>query len=262
MLNIKQLSIILITLVVIIACQPHRPTDLQEDISSLKQEVKLLKQDLNRIGSQVNDIHTIAMSSQKPQFKSLPTQTDFNSNSNLASQGVKNAPIAIIEFSDYQCPYCKRFIDQTFTQIKSRYIETGIVHYSIRDFPLGFHPKAKGAAIAANCSLKQNAYWQMRTSLFNNMAQLSHELYQQIATELSLEMSQFNDCLNDTAIAAKIQRDIAYGSNLGIRGTPSFIIGRVENGQIITPKLVVGAQSYDTLAYLIDTLLAQANNSD
>ncbi len=262
MLNLKQQSMMLVTSVIIAGCQPQSSESLQGDIASLKQEITQLKKELSLIGSQVNDIHTIAMSSQKPQFKTLPTQANFNSNSSLPSLGANDAPIAIIEFSDYQCPYCKRFIDQTFSQIKSRYIDTDTVQYLTRDFPLGFHPKAKGAAIAANCSLQQDAYWQMRTSLFANMKQLSRELYLKSAAELSLDMNKFNDCLNDNAIAVKIQQDVAYGSSLGIRGTPSFVIGRVENGQLISPKLVVGAQSYETLALLIDSLLDKTSTED
>ena len=262
MLNLKQQSMVLIASVTFAACQPQSSESLQEDIASLKQELSQLKKELSRIGSQVTDIHTIAMSSQKPQFKTLPTQANYNSNNNLPFLGANDAPIAMIEFSDYQCPYCKRFIDKTFSQIKSRYIDTDKVHYVTRDFPLGFHPKAKSAAIAANCSLQQDAYWQMRTSLFANMKLLSSELYLKSAQELSLDMNKFNDCLNDQAIAVKIQQDIAYGSSLGIRGTPSFVIGRVENGQLINPKLVVGAQSYETFALLIDSLLNQTSTED
>lgn len=262
MLNIKQQFMMLITSVMITGCQPQSSDSLQEDITSLKQEIALLKKELSRIGSQVTDIHTIAMSSQKPQFKTLPTQANFNPNTKLPSQGVSTAPIAIIEFSDYQCPYCKRFIDQTFTQIKSEYIDTEKVLYLTRDFPLDFHPKAKGAAIAANCSLQQDNYWQMRTSLFSNMKLLGNELYLNIAKELSLDINKFNDCLSDNAITLKIQQDIAYGSSLGIRGTPSFIIGRVENGQLLDPKLVVGAQNYQTFAKLIDSLLSETSTKD
>ncbi|MCL1058694.1 DsbA family protein [Shewanella gelidimarina] len=263
MLRYKKQSIVLIlTSLFIVACQPQGDAKLKEEISSLKQDVSLLKKDISRIGSQVSDIHTIAMSSQKPQYKTLATQTNFNANGSLPLLGSTASQLAIIEFSDYQCPYCKRFIDQTFAKIKSKYIDTGKVQYLTRDFPLNFHPKAKGAAIAANCGLKQDAYWPMRELLFNNMKNLDDALYQQTATDLSLDITQFNDCLVDEAIASKIQQDVAYGSSLGIRGTPSFIIGRIEGNQLISPQLVVGAQSYETFAVLFDELLAKPATND
>ncbi|PKH56128.1 thioredoxin [Shewanella sp. Choline-02u-19] len=263
MLRYKKQSIVLIlTSLFIVACQPQGDAKLKEEISSLKQDVSLLKKDISRIGSQVNDIHTIAMSSQKPQYKTLPTQTDLTANGTLPLLGEKTAQLAIIEFSDYQCPYCKRFINKTFPKLKSSYIDTGKVQYLTRDFPLNFHPKAKGAAIAANCSLQQDAYWSMRDSLFENMKQLSDEVYQQAAASLSLDMNKFSSCLLDEAIANKIQQDVAYGTSLGIRGTPSFIIGRVENNQLINPKLVVGAQSFETFALLIDSLLVKPTQND
>ncbi|MCL1049200.1 DsbA family protein [Shewanella abyssi] len=263
MLRYKQQSIVLmLTSLFIVACQPQGDANLKEQITSLKQDVSLLKKDISRIGSQVSDIHTIAMSSQKPQYKTLPTQTNFNANGSLPLLGSAASQLAIIEFSDYQCPYCKRFIDQTFTKIKSNYIDTGKVQYLTRDFPLKFHPKAEGAAIAAKCGLKQDAYWPMRDSLFKNMQQLNDALYQQAAADLSLDLTQFTDCLADEAISSKVQRDVAYGSSLGIRGTPSFIIGRIEGNQLISPKLVVGAQSYETFAVLLDELLAKPVKSD
>jgi|TARA_R110000851_G_scaffold90253_8_gene197208 protein-disulfide isomerase len=263
MLRYKKQSIVLIlTSLFIAACQPQGDANLQDEISSLKQDVRLLKKDISRIGSQVKDIHTIAMSSQKPQYKTLPTQTNFTADGSLPLLGSAASQLAIIEFSDYQCPYCKRFIDQTFTKIKSNYIDSGKVQYLTRDFPLNFHPKAKGAAIAANCGFKQDAYWPMRGLLFNNMKQLNEALYQQTATDLSLDITQFTNCLADETIASKIEQDIAYGSSLGIKGTPSFIIGRVEGNQLISPKLVVGAQSYETFAVLIDELLEKSAEND
>lgn len=254
---IKQLIFSLLALQFIIACQPQNSDKLHEEISELKQDIKQLKVDINTIGKQVKDIHVVATNSQKPQFKTLPTQANYNENGQLPMIGGDQAQIAIIEISDYQCPYCKRFIDQTFTKLKTNYIDTGKVKYLTRDFPLGFHKQAHGAAIAANCSLQQNAYWPMRAALFKNMKQLGHALYQKTAEELSLDMVKFSECLADKKIVDKIAQDIAYSKSLGVGGTPSFVIGRIENNQLIAPKLLVGAQSYQTFALLLDELLAK-----
>ncbi len=254
---IIQLIFSLLALQFIIACQPQNEGKSQQEISELKQDIKQLREDITTIGSQVKEIHEIATNAQKPQHKTLPTQANFDGGGQIPLMGDAQAQLAIIEFSDYQCPYCKRFIDQTFTKLKSNYVDSGKVKYLTRDFPLAFHPKAQGAAIAANCSLQQNAYWPMRAALFKNMKQLGDPLYQQTAVELALDMGKFSECLADKAMADKIAQDIAYGRSLGIKGTPSFVIGRIENNQLITPKLVVGAQSYETFVLLLDELLAK-----
>ncbi len=246
-------TVLLGSSLLLFACQGDN-AKLEEEVKALRADIVELKQQLNTVASQVGDIHIIAQASQQPQTKTLPTQNDFNSGGTLPELGDATATLAIVEFSDYQCPYCKRFIDTTFPKLRANYIDKGKVKYVTRDFPLGFHTKAKGAAVAANCSLKQEAYWPMRTLLFNNMRNLGDELYQQSAQNLSLNMEQFETCLADQQIMQKIERDLSYGSSLGIRGTPSFLIGKIENNQLVSPQLLVGAQSYETFAGILESL--------
>ncbi|NMH63604.1 thioredoxin domain-containing protein [Shewanella salipaludis] len=247
----------------VISCQPQdsarHQEEAQKELASLKQDLKQeiaqLRQEVASIGAQVKEIHTIATASQQPQFRSLPTQSNLDNDGQLPFLGEAEAQVAILEFSDFQCPYCKRYIDKAFSKIKTQYIDTGKVRYLTRHFPLSFHPKAQGAAVAASCAQQQQAYWPMRETLFANISKLDDALYQQTATKLTLDMTRFNACLKDEQIADKIAMDTAYGSSIGIRGTPSFIIGRVENNRLLEPKLVVGAQSYETFATLLDNLM-------
>ncbi|MCE9679000.1 DsbA family protein [Shewanella sp. AS1] len=243
------------------ACQQKSDDKLEQELAYLKQEVGQLQQQVDIMGSQIEEIHTVVMRGQKLKNRSLPTQTNPDEDGKLPSIGMATAQIAIIEFSDFQCPYCKRYMDNTFTKIKSAYIDTGKVKYIARDFPLGSHPKAKGAAIAANCSLQQNAYWPMRDALFKNMRQLGDKLYQDTATQLSLDMTKFTACLEDQNITNKIDQDIRYGASLGVRGTPSFLIGKLEGNRLIKPKMIVGAQSYDTFKAAIDALEKQTQTN-
>ncbi len=236
-------------------------SNVEQELSALKQEVNELKQQLATIGSQVNEIHTIAVDSQRPKHKTLATQENFAGDGALATLGDDNAGLAIVEFSDYQCPYCKHYVDTTFSKLRADFVDNGKVKYITRDFPLGFHQQAKGAAVAANCSLAQGAYWPMRERLFSNMQKLGDDLYQRSAEELQLDMTKFANCLEDDAVLAKIERDMSYGSSLGIRGTPSFLIGRVEDGNLITPTLLLGAQSYDTFATLLNELATSATTT-
>ncbi|MXR68601.1 DsbA family protein [Shewanella insulae] len=249
---VASLSLLLFTT----ACQQTSDDKQQQELAYLKQEVGQLKQQMAIMSSQVKEMHTIVMKGQKLRYRNLPTQENPDEGGKLPSLGLASANVAIIEFSDFQCPYCKRYMDNTFTKLKSDYIDTGKVKYIARDFPLGFHPKAKGAAIAANCGQKQDAYWPMRDALFKNMRQLGNKLYRDTATQLSLDMTKFTACLEDQAIMSKIKQDINYGASVGVRGTPSFLIGKLENNQLLKPKLLIGAQSYDVFKAAIDALEA------
>ncbi|MFY8275180.1 DsbA family protein [Pseudoalteromonas sp. SSDWG2] len=250
-----QLGLLLSCLLLITSCNQQNNDELEQEIKELRADIAQLNAQLNLVASQVEDIHVIAKASQQPQTKTLPNQANINDKNAFPELGEDTATVAIIEFSDFQCPYCKRFMDTTFPKLSSNYIETGKVRYISRDFPLGFHTKAKGAAVAANCAHKQGKYWPMRELLFTNMRSLGDELYQQGAQTLSLDMSQYQSCLVNPQIMAKVDKDLSYGSSLGIRGTPSFVIGKIVNNQLVEPQLLVGAQSYETFANIVDNLV-------
>ncbi len=169
--------------------------------------------------------------------------------------GKDSAQIAIVEFSDYQCPFCKRFHDKAFAQLKETYIDSGQVKFISRDFPLGFHTKAKDAAIAASCAANQGAYMEMRERLFQHQRELGPELYTRLAQELTLDGNAFAACLQDPQIAKEVDDDMAYGQQIGVSGTPSFFIGKIEGGQIVQAKNLRGAQPYQAFARTIDGLL-------
>ncbi|WP_423840543.1 DsbA family protein [Vibrio mytili] len=244
----------LVLLQILSGCQSEDNDQLKSEVAALKQEVSKLSDDMGKIQTQLEDMKELAFKPPKKEPRVLPNQPNFTEDGTLPVLGSKDATIAIIEFSDFQCPYCKRFTDNAFKQIKENYIDTGKVQYVARDFPLNFHPQAMPAAIAATCSLKQDSYWPMRDVLFSNPKQLGDELYQKAATDLSLDMQAFADCLKDQSVADKVEGDLALGKSLGVRGTPSFLIGRVENGELIEPQIVVGAQRYPVFESILNDL--------
>ncbi|EPI4954450.1 TPA: DsbA family protein [Vibrio parahaemolyticus] len=248
----------LVLLQFLTGCQSDDNDKLKSEIESLKQEISQLTKEVGKIEDEVKEMKDLAFNPPKKEPPTLPNQPNFTEDGTLPLLGSKDAKIAIIEFSDFQCPYCKRFTDSAFKQIKENYIDTGKVQYIARDFPLSFHAKAMGAAIAATCSLHQNSYWPMRDMLFSNVKDLGDELYQKAATDLSLNLEEFNKCMKDQSIANKVEQDLTLGKSLGIRGTPSFLIGRVENDQLVEPQIVVGAQRYA----VFESLLEQLSNSD
>jgi protein-disulfide isomerase len=163
-------------------------------------------------------------------------------------KGEKNAPVTIIEFSDYECPFCGRFYSQTLPQIEEKYVKTGKVKMVYRDFPLGFHPKAEPAAIAANCAGEQGKYYEMHDLLFENQPSLSDANYKKWAGELGLDAGKFATCLKDPKQKAEVQKDMRDGQAAGVQGTPAFFI----NGQLIS-----GAQPFPAFEQAIEAALSE-----
>ncbi|MFN1649031.1 thioredoxin domain-containing protein [Vibrio rotiferianus] len=257
-IQIVRVTIPLMLLPLLIGCQSDESEKMKSEIESLKLEISQLTKEVGKLDNEVKEMKDLAFKPPKKERPTLPNQPNFTEDGTRPLLGNREAKIAIIEFSDFQCPYCKRFTDSTFKQIKSNYIDTGKVQYIARDFPLSFHSKAMGAAIAAACSLQQNAYWPMRGMLFSNIKDLGEEFYQKAASDLSLNLEEFNKCIKDQSIAKKVEQDLTLGKSLGIRGTPSFLIGRVENDQLVAPQILVGAQQYA----VFESLLEQLSNSD
>ncbi|NCN06653.1 MAG: DsbA family protein [Candidatus Pacebacteria bacterium] len=177
--------------------------------------------------------------------------------------GDADAPVTIIEFSDYECPFCKRHFTDTHPKLVENYIQTGKVKLVFRDFPLAFHdPLATQEAIAANCAKEQSGdagYYAFHDEIFARTASNGNGLdatkIQKIATDLGLNIDSFTTCLDDPAMAEEVQKDLADGSAAGASGTPSFIIGKSTSNGVIEGDLVVGAQPYATFETIIDALL-------
>ena len=164
------------------------------------------------------------------------------------------ASYAIIEFSDYQCPYCARHANNVFPQIKKELIDTGKVKYALYDYPLGFHGEAKGASVAVRCAGEQDRYWEMHTELFTNQRKLSNDFYEETARAFALDSQAFSTCLADPAMSMAVDRDIAYGKSLGVTGTPKFFVGRVQGDEITDVIVISGAQSFAAFSGAIERL--------
>lgn len=161
-------------------------------------------------------------------------------------KGQANAPVTIIEFSDFQCPFCAKFVKEILPQLDKEYIQTGKVKLIFRDFPLEFHPDAQKAAEAAECAGEQGKYWEMHDSLFQYQNKLDVESLKVYAGELGIDMTQFNKCLDKGDMAEEVKKDFAEGQKYGITGTPAFFI----NG-----KLVTGAMPYADFKKAIEAAL-------
>ncbi len=165
---------------------------------------------------------------------------------NSPSKGPANAPVTIIEFTDYQCPFCAKARPAT-SQIMDTYKNN--VRYVVRNFPLDFHNFAKKAAEAALCANEQKKYWEYSKKLWENQNTLDVESLKKYASELKLDTQKFNDCLDTDKTLAEVLKDQQEGAKAGVTGTPAFFI----NGQILT-----GAQPFDAFKKVIDQELKDA----
>ncbi len=169
------------------------------------------------------------------------------SEDNDAVKGDPDAPVTIIEFSDYECPFCGKHYKETYKQIESNYIETGKVKYVMRDFPLTrIHPDAQKASEAAECAGEQDKYWEMHDKLFENQESLSVSNLKQYASQIGLDTTQFNECLDSGKYEQEVKDDLADGQAAGVSGTPAFFI----NG-----KMLSGAQPYSAFEAEIESAL-------
>lgn len=160
------------------------------------------------------------------------------------AKGPANAPITIVEFADFECGYCTR-AGATVAEVMKKY--PGKIRLVFRDFPLGFHPNALPAAVAARCAGKQKKYWPMHDALFA-AGELNAATYTRLAKELGLDMTAFNACLQDPAQANAVRADQAAGARAGVSGTPAFFINGVP---------LSGARPLEDFARIIDAELAR-----
>ena len=176
-------------------------------------------------------------------------------------KGNPDATVTIVEFSDFQCPFCKRFHETTLPLILENYVDTGKVKFVYRDFPIQeLHPNgAIITALAAECADEQGIFWQYHDKLFETQKNwerlaakdVGNEL-KKYAEELGLDTNQFNDCFDSGKYMDEVKNDLEDGASYGVRGTPGFFIGNEERGYI----KVSGAQPYSSFQSVLDQMLA------
>jgi protein-disulfide isomerase len=161
-------------------------------------------------------------------------------------EGPANAPVTLIEFSDFQCPFCQRVMP-TLKQVREKYGDK--VRIVWKDFPLTqIHPQAFGAAVAGNCAREQGKFWEYHDRLFPNQQALQPEFLKRYAVEAGLDADKFNACLDSTRYDQRVQESVDAGTQLGVSSTPTVFV----NGRVIS-----GAQPFEAFAEVIDEELAR-----
>ncbi|HEU4522359.1 MAG TPA: DsbA family protein [Thermoanaerobaculia bacterium] len=214
-----------------------------------------LQKELEAIRKELQEIKRLLQSRPAPAAAELPRQPIDISLDPV--KGEAAAKVALIEYSDYQCPFCSRFGRDAYPQLDEAYIRTGKVKYVFRDLPLDFHKQAFKAAEAAHCAGEQGKFWEMHDQLFANQKQLGVEDLQRHAATLGLDAPRFQQCLDSGRFGDAIRKDIREANSAGISGTPTFLIGTVNaDGTVQVKRKLVGAKPYSEFRTAIDELLS------
>lgn len=177
------------------------------------------------------------------------TRYDIPISDNDPTKGPDDAPVTIIEYSDFECPFCQRHALEVAPQLLSNY--DGQIRYVFKDFPLeSIHPEATPAAAAALCAHDQGAFWDFHDMLFNTELAFGQETYLAFAEELALDIDVFTQCVEEDRYVEEVLSDFEFAARLGVRSTPTFFINGIA---------VVGAQPYEVFAQVIDSELAGEN---
>lgn len=212
----------------------------------------------------INDLDNIQPNLQKPISDSQQLGPQIIRNISLDDDPLKgdpDAPITIVEFSDFQCPFCAKFHQTTLLQLEQNYISTGKVNFVYRDFPIqSIHPNAIPAALSSECADDQGGFWEMHDMIFENQGTWqgleipqSVSLFKQYAIELGLDAKEFDSCIDSGKHLEEIRGDLDDGRNYGVTGTPGFFVG---NEKIGFTKLI-GAQPFSSFQKVIEQQLVQ-----
>jgi len=247
-------------LLISLTCTPiHAQEEMKTQNLLILQNLQAQQQ---QIISELNDIKQLLAANAgvrpAPQPPAPPSKLSTQEQS---FRGESGATVAIVEYADFECPYCGQYEHDVYPQLSKDYIQTGKVKYFFRDLPLPMHPRAMGAARAARCAGEQGKFWEMHDSLFAKQNAIRDVDMPGRAQELGLDTAKFSECLSSDRYTDEINKSAAEAQKLGIGGTPTFFVGKVDpNGDVTNLKTIIGTRPYEAFKSAIDDALASAPN--
>ncbi len=172
-----------------------------------------------------------------------PTRAKITDLSGVSMLGSKVAPLTIVEYTDYQCPFCQRFHVTAFAELKKAYIDTGKVRFYSKDMPLDFHPNAMRAAQSARCAAEQGKFWELRDVMGANPDKLDMDHIAGFAADLKMDATALRACVDSGKYKEPVQRDVLEAMKVGANGTPTFVVGK-SVGDGVDGELMVGAMPF------------------
>ncbi|MEH6608887.1 MAG: DsbA family protein [Halioglobus sp.] len=229
-----------------------------DDIEALQKDVAELKKGQEAMQKNLEEIKKLVQQGARPSGGSGFKPQDF-SIAGTAVKGDRNATVTIVEFSDYQCPYCKRHAEGTMPELVKKYVDTGKAKIVMMENPIeSIHKNAMGASQAALCAGAQGQYWEMHDIMFVNYKKLGVDELKGYAGEIGLETEDFNTCLDEKKYEDQVKANLSTARKLGVRGTPGFVVGLTDPkdpDKVKGSKYIKGAQGVDAFSEAIDELL-------
>ena len=235
----------------------------KQEVIELKEQVAALKEGQDAMQKELAEIKKLIQEGARP---AAPAEQAFRPSDVTIDDspvlGDADATVTLMEFSDYQCPFCARHYRDVMPTLVKEYVETGKLKYVMRESPIeSIHPRAMPASQAALCAHEQGQYWEMHNRLFDNQRELTDENLKAWAAELGLDTAAFNACLDGNKHQEAVNDDMAVGRELGVRGTPGFVLGLTDPNDTNKARMtefIKGAQPLDSFKRAIDKLLAEA----
>jgi protein-disulfide isomerase len=208
------------------------------------QDSGITRQQADQIINELRQIRQLLEKQAKPApaQEQQPTEAKLNLDG-VEMLGSKDAPLTIVEFTDYQCPFCQRFFLTTFPELKKSYIDTGKLRFYSRDMPLDFHANAMRAAQAARCAADQKQFWTLRDIMGAHPDKLDMASLLADASDLKMDVPQFRTCVETGKYKNAVQNDVLEAAKIGATGTPSFVIGK-STPEGVDGELMIGAMPY------------------
>lgn len=223
--------------------------DVSRQMAEVRKQLHAVQDEMGKLSGRVEKLEALVPSQKQPEKVSLRL-------GDAPRLGDPKAKLGIVEFSDYQCPFCRRFHLETLPQLQKSYIDAGKVALMVKGFPLDFHPQAMNAALAMNCFGNQDAkkFWDVQGDLFAHQDRLGEDFYKELVKKYALDQQKFESCVGDAKQKKLVEDDLRYAQSLGVEGTPTFYIGRIEGDQLVDAIPLVGAQPYPVFAQIIESL--------
>lgn len=264
MFKISRMLLLSITLAGMSFAGPVSAARTADEIEALKEEVAGLREGQEKMQKDLDEIKKLLQQGSRP--AAAPSAKPFEPRTitlgAVASRGSQDAPVTLIEYSDYDCPFCKRHAETVMPALIQQYIDTGKLRFVMREYPIDrLHPRAAAASEAVLCAGDQGKYWDMHDAMFADQKANADEDFQRMAGALGLDVDAFKACMDGDKFVAQIRAHIVEGQSLGVSGTPSFVAGLTDpadSNKVNLTKFIRGAQPLQAFQSAIDELLKTA----
>ncbi|MBU2869351.1 thioredoxin domain-containing protein [Colwellia sp. E2M01] len=238
--------------------------NVEQDTASMTeaQKIEVLKSHIEHLTKQISVLNRNQQAiadklgitkASSPSSSTNPNQQPTIDISTSASVGDANAKVVMVEFTDLHCPFCKRFHDERLPELTKAYIETGKLRFVGKNYPIQqLHPNAAVAAFSLECAREEGAYKEAKAWLFARGKNFTKNNITEFTTAMKLDNDKFNQCVGSAKTAEQINNDMKIARLIGIKSTPSFVIGLEKDGKLVDWKIITGSQPMENFAKAID----------